>query len=91
MGEYRFLEEQDRSGKTVIPFSTSGGSRFSNSIAQIQSVQPDAEVLEDGLSVSHFKIEDYSYEQVVQWIESLHIVFNRNDILVMLRTISGRK
>lgn len=49
---YTFLEEYDFSGKTIIPFVTHGGSSFSDTIRTIQKLQPDATVVEDGLSVS---------------------------------------
>mgnify|MGYP003286827839 FL=1 len=49
---YSFLDEYDLSGKTILPFCTSGGSGFSGSIATIQEMEPDAEVIENGLSVS---------------------------------------
>lgn len=42
MAVYSFLEEYDLAGKTIVPFVTSGGSGFSNSIAEIQNIQPDA-------------------------------------------------
>lgn len=49
---YTFFEEYDFSGKTIIPFVTHGGSGFSGTIRTIQSLEPDAAVLEAGLSVS---------------------------------------
>ena len=45
------LEEYDLSGKTIIPFVTSGGSGFSKSISEIQNLQPNAEVLTEGYKV----------------------------------------
>lgn len=47
---YSFLDDYDLSGKTIVPFVTSGGSGFSNTIRTIESMEPDAEVLE-GLSL----------------------------------------
>ena len=41
---YTFLEQYDFSGKTVIPFCTSGGSGISTSVAEIRTLQPGAEV-----------------------------------------------
>ena len=40
MAVYTFLDEVDLSGKTVIPFVTSGGSGFSNTISTIQQMEP---------------------------------------------------
>ncbi len=36
-----FLETYDFSGKTVIPFATSGGSSITNSVAQLKKLYPD--------------------------------------------------
>lgn len=47
---YSFLEDYDLSGKTVVPFVTSGGSGFSDTISTIEGMEPDANVLE-GLSL----------------------------------------
>ena len=41
---YTFLEQYDLSGKTVIPFCTSGSSGISTSVAEIRTLQPGAEV-----------------------------------------------
>lgn len=49
---YTFLEEYDFSGKTVIPFNSHGGSRFSGTIDTIKRLQPDAMVVTDGYTVS---------------------------------------
>lgn len=47
---YSFLDEYDFSGKTIVPFVTSGGSGFSGTISTIKEMEPEAEVL-DGLSL----------------------------------------
>ena len=49
---YTFFEEYDFSGKTIIPFVTHGGSGFSGTIRTIQELEPDATLVEAGLSVS---------------------------------------
>ena len=41
---YTFLEQYDLSGKTVIPFCTSGSSAISTSVAEIRKLQPGTEV-----------------------------------------------
>lgn len=51
MAVYSFLDEVDLSGKTVIPFVTSGGSGFSDTIDTISSMEPSATVRE-GISIS---------------------------------------
>lgn len=49
---YTFLEEYDLSGKTIIPFSSHGGSGFSRTESTIAQMQPNASVSENGLTVS---------------------------------------
>lgn len=41
---YSFFEQNDFSGKTVIPFVGHGGSRFSGSVEEIKKLQPNANV-----------------------------------------------
>ncbi len=73
MAVYAFLEEYDLAGKTIIPFVTSGGSGFSESISAIQAIQPDAEVLSDGYKVTHSKVNDVTLEDIEQWLDDLEI------------------
>ena len=72
MAVYSFLEEYNLSGKTIIPFVTSGGSGFSDTIPEIQSIQPDATVLSEGFKVTHSKVSDVTFEDVEEWINSLN-------------------
>ena len=46
-----FLDTYDLSGKTVMPFCTSGGSGVSRSVSDIKKVEPKADV-RDGLRIS---------------------------------------
>lgn len=71
MAIYTFLEEYDFSGKTIIPFVTSGGSGFSQSISEIQALQPGAEVLTDGYKVTHSKVNDVTFEDIESWLDDL--------------------
>lgn len=64
---YTFLEEYDFSGKTIIPFVTHGGSSFVGTIDTIKELQPDATVIEDGLSVSRNEITD-SEDAITSWV-----------------------
>ncbi|MCB6345458.1 hypothetical protein LI325_21895 [Enterocloster lavalensis] len=41
MQSWSFLEQYDLSGKTIVPFVTSGGSGFSNPISTIADLQPN--------------------------------------------------
>lgn len=67
---FTFLEEYDFSGKTIIPFNSHGGSGFSNTIEEIKELQPDANVSDEGLSISRDKVAD-SAQDVTDWAKSL--------------------
>ena len=67
---YTFLESYDFSGKTIIPFTTHGGSGFSGTIRTIESLQPDADVIEDGLSISRRNVPD-AQQEVADWTAGL--------------------
>lgn len=69
MAVYTFLDEVDLSGKTVIPFVTSGGSGFSNSISTIQQMEPQATV-QEGLSISGSSATG-AQQQVESWLSEL--------------------
>ena len=58
-----FLESYDFSGKTVVPFATSGGTGISQSIQDIRSEVPDADV-KDGLLVK-------SNKDIIPWLRKL--------------------
>lgn len=70
---YTFLETYDFSGKTIIPFTVHGGSRFSRTIETIQQLQPDAAVMEDGLAISRGDAAD-AQDVVTDWVAGLGIV-----------------
>lgn len=61
--------ECDLSGKTVMPFVTSGGSGFSNTLATLESMEPDAVLLE-GLALGSSEAED-SGSAVSEWLEQI--------------------
>lgn len=67
---YTFLGQYDLAGKTVIPFVTSGASGFSGTIDTIAKLQPDAEVVTDGLSVLRNAAEA-AEEPVLAWLADL--------------------
>lgn len=58
-----FLETYDLSGKTVMPFCTSGGSGVTSSVNVIREICPDADV-KDGLRGS----SSATPEQIQQWM-----------------------
>lgn len=69
---YTFLEEYDFSGKTIIPFTTHGGSGLSRTVQTIQELQPDAAIVENGLSISRNNVTD-AQSEVTDWIAGLNI------------------
>lgn len=69
---YTFLEEYDFSGKTIIPFTTHGGSGFSRTVQTISELQPDAEVSDDGLSIPRNSVAG-AEDDVVDWVNSLNL------------------
>ena len=73
MAVYSFLEEHDLSGKTVIPFVTSGGSGFSDAISAIKELEPDASVVEDGFETTHSKVGEVTFDEVEAWINGLDL------------------
>lgn len=66
-----FLESCDMSGKTIIPFATSGGSGMDTSIQTIRSLCPDS-VVREGLLIAGSSAAA-SQSRVVSWIEGLEL------------------
>lgn len=66
---YSFFDEYDFSGKTVIPFCTSGGSAFSDTIEEIEDMEPDANVL-DGLHIGGSSVSG-AESRVNDWVTEL--------------------
>lgn len=64
-----FFDEYDLSGKTVMPFCTSGGSGIDQAVSAIREAEPDAEVRE-GLRVGSGSAED-SADVVAAWLEGI--------------------
>lgn len=69
MAMYSFLDEYDLSGKTIVPFVTSGGSGFSGSISDIESAEPGATV-QEGLALSDSSAMD-AQSDVEEWLSGL--------------------
>ena len=69
MAVYSFLDEYDLSGKTIVPFVSSGGSGFSSTIRAIENAEPDATVLE-GLSISASRAPQ-AEDDVADWLVRL--------------------
>ena len=66
MPVYSFLDAHDLAGKTVNVFVTHEGSRFSNTVGTIQSLEPDARV-QEGLSVQGGSVSDEE-QNIRQWV-----------------------
>ncbi len=69
MAIYSFLDEYDFSGKTIVPFVTSGGSGFSNAISEIENAEPEATIL-DGLAIGDGQATG-AQDSVSDWLEGL--------------------
>ena len=69
---YTFFDEYDFSGKTVIPFCTHGGSRFSDVIKTIRGLEKGATVL-DGYAVERDRVPE-SEELVNKWLNRIGMV-----------------
>lgn len=69
---YTFLESYDFGGKTIVPFTVHGGSGFSRTIQTIEELQPDAVVVENGLSISRNSVSQ-AQSNVTNWIASLDL------------------
>lgn len=67
---YSFLEQYDLSEKTIVPFVTSGGSGFSNTINTIADLEPNATVITDGYSVNRNKVQD-AEQEIIAWVNDL--------------------
>lgn len=71
---YTFLEKNDFSGKTIIPFTTHGGSGFSRTIQTISELQPNATVISDGLSISRNSVSG-AESDVADWLNGIEEYF----------------
>ncbi len=68
MAVYSFLEEYDFIGKKVIPFATSAGSGFSDTIDTIEKLIPEAEVVRNGLHIPMDDVEK-AQPQIEEWLK----------------------
>lgn len=64
---YSFFEQNDFSGKTIIPFNTHGGSGFSSTVSTIAGLEPNATVSQNGKSISRNSIQD-ARQEIVDWV-----------------------
>ncbi|SXD05275.1 flavodoxin [Klebsiella quasipneumoniae] len=69
---YSLFEQNDFVGKTVIPFTTHGGSRLADSLRQIARMQPQARLVTRALSISRNDVSDPDVPaQVEQWVKQV--------------------
>ncbi|WP_174509023.1 flavodoxin [Klebsiella oxytoca] len=69
---YSLFEQNDFAGKTVIPFTTHGGSRLADSLKQIARLQPHATLVTRALSISRNDISHPDVPaQVEQWVQQV--------------------
>ena len=66
-----FMESYDWSGKTVVPFCTSGGGGFGNGISSITAATSGASVL-DGFHVNGSRV-DGAQDDVTAWLNGLDL------------------
>lgn len=67
---YTFFDNNDFSGKTIIPFNTHGGSGFSGTISTIAELEPNAVVNKDGYTVSRNNVQE-AESDVLRWLQEL--------------------
>jgi flavodoxin len=72
MALYTFLEENNFSGKTIVPFNVHGGSGLLNTIHTIASLQPRATVITDGFTVSRDRVAN-AENDVRNWVRRLNL------------------
>lgn len=66
---YTFFDEYDFSGKTVVPFCTHGGSRFSDAIKTIREMEKGATVL-DGYAIARDHVSS-SKDGIQNWLKKI--------------------
>lgn len=69
---YSFFDTYDFSGKTIIPFTTHGGSRLSGTVEIIQELEPDANVLTNAFTVSRSDVAN-AREDIEEWVSPLNL------------------
>lgn len=68
------MEEYDLSGKTLIPFTTHGGSSLSDTVESIANEQPNTNVVEDGFSISRNEDITAAQDKVEQWLKETGVL-----------------
>lgn len=68
MAIYTFLDEYDLADKQIYLFNTSGGSGSRNAYAEVERLEPEANVENNILSVSHSQVAALTELDVKQWL-----------------------
>ena len=63
-----FLEKYDLSGKTIVPFATSGGSTIRGSVEHLRKLYGDKMEIKDGRTINGFDPEEFE-----SWVKELGI------------------
>lgn len=66
---YTFFEEYDFSGKTIVPFCSHGGSRFSGAMKTITELEKGATIIK-GLSISRDNMAE-AKSDVLTWLQTI--------------------
>lgn len=69
MAIYSFLGEYDMKGKTIVPFCTHGGSRFSGAVKTMREMKKGSTVL-DGYAIARDNVPG-SKEGVLKWLKRI--------------------
>jgi flavodoxin len=64
-----FLENNDLSGKTVIPFSTNAGSGWGSSLTDLKNLCPNSTII-DGFSIAGTNAKN-AQKEVNAWLDGL--------------------
>ena len=72
MALYSFFDEYDFNGKTIIPFSSHGGSGFSGTISEIVRLEPGANVLRNGYTISRGSVAGDA-NNLRNWVNGLNL------------------
>jgi flavodoxin len=67
---YSFFDEHNFAGKTIIPFTVHGGSRFSGTVEKIIALEPEAAVSREGLALSRNDLAR-SERDIIAWLRRL--------------------
>jgi flavodoxin len=70
---YSFFDEYNFAGKTIIPFTVHGGSRFSGTVEKITALEPRATVSGEGLAISRNAVAR-SERDITAWLRRIGVI-----------------